>query len=413
MLSIREAVDLLLPHFPPRPPEPLPLLAALGRVLCEDVVATVDLPPFDNSAMDGYALRFADASHESGHVLPVQGESRAGGPSIGKLLPGHAMRIFTGAPLPVGADTVVMQEDTSRSGDHVTLREPPRAGAHVRKRGFDVRAGTPLLASGTVLGPGELALLSAQDVPKVNVHRRPRVAVLCTGDELREVGSTPRPGSIVNSNAYALHAAILQAGGEPVLLAPARDDVGEITERVREGLEADVLLTVGGVSVGEYDLVTQALAAVSVHTAFHKVAIKPGKPLLFGTRGGVPVIGLPGNPVSALVTFEVFVRPGLLQMRGVRTPFAEPVVVELTDAYEAGGSRTELARARLRAEGGRILATLNARQGSGALTSMVGVDALVVFPRGSRRFEAGASVHAIRLADTPRSATPPIDDRSP
>jgi molybdopterin molybdotransferase len=295
----------------------------------------------------------------------------------------------------------------------VVVRELPKArGAFVRARGSDLKTGAVALAAGTSLGPGEIGLLAGLDVVEVDVFRRPRVAVLATGDELRELGEPARPGSIVNSNAHLLAALIRAAGAEPHVLPIARDAPENIAARVREGLQHDVLLTIGGVSVGDYDFVERALRSEGVELAFHKVAIKPGKPILFGTHGarGVPVVGLPGNPVSVMVTFEVFVRPGLLRMAGHAAPYPWPIGVELAEAYEHGHARTELARARLERRGERMIAHLHARQGSGSLPSMTGADVLVILPRNSGRFAAGARVWAIRLGDAPRSSEPPFDD---
>ncbi len=411
MLSIREALDLMLPSFVPVGREVVPLTAALGRVLAQDLVARHDLPELDNSAMDGYALR-ADDARRVDVELPVQGESRAGGGAPPALAPGHVMRIFTGAPVPAGADTVVMQENTQALRDpaRVVIHALPKRGAHVRQRGSDLRAGDLVLTRGAGLGPGEIGLLAAQDHGSVEVFRRPRVALLTTGDELRELDQPARPGSIVNSNAHALAAAIVSAGGEAHVLATARDELLEITARIREGLGFDLLLCVGGVSVGDYDLVERALIAAGVTPTFHKVAIKPGKPLLFGTFGAVPVLGLPGNPVSALVTFEVFVRPGILRMLGHAAPFPWPIRVELADAYEHSPGRTELARASLSVRGERFVAQLHSRQGSGSLPSLVGVDALVILPADRTSFPAGTGLWALRPSDPPRSTEPPFHD---
>lgn len=412
MLSIREALELMMPSFGPLGEERVPLIAALGRVLAHDVAARRDLPPFDNSAMDGYALRAADLTGP-GSALPVSQESRAGGGAPAALEPGHAMRIFTGAPMPAGADTVVMQEDTELQDGappRVIVRELPKTGANVRKRGTDLAAGAVALTRGRSLGPGEIGLLAGLDEVHVDVFRRPRVALLSTGDELREVGEAERPASIVNSNAYALAAAITRAGAEAVVLPVARDRIEDITARVQAGLAADLLLSVGGVSVGDYDLVPRVLREAGVSLGFHKVAIKPGKPLLFGTFGKVPVVGLPGNPVSALVTFEVFVRPGIARMLGHATPFPCPIVAELDAPYEHGPSRTELARVSLSYRRDRVVAHLHARQGSGSLVSMASSDALAILPRGTARFEAGDRVSVLRPGDAPSCAVAPFDD---
>lgn len=400
----------MLPSFCPLPAQPVPLAEALGRVLAADAVARFDLPEFDNSAMDGYALRAADAT-AVGCRLPVHGEARAGAPAPAPLPPGHAMRIFTGAPLPAGADSVVMQEDTVRAADgSVQLQALPRTGAHVRPQASDLRHGSVALRAGTALGPGELGLLASQDYGSVSVFRAPRVAILCTGDELRELGEPPRPGSLINSNAHALRAAVQQCGAVPWVLPRAPDVLADVLASVRLGLQADVLLTVGGVSVGDYDLVGRALLDAGAQVAFHKVAMKPGKPLMFASAGGVPIVGLPGNPVSALLGFEVFVRPALRCMQGHAALFPQPFTVELQTRYEHKVGRTELARASLAWEGERWVARLHARQGSGSVPSMACVDALLVLPADREHFELGCRVQALRLGSGPYSADSPWAD---
>ncbi|MGE0708337.1 MAG: gephyrin-like molybdotransferase Glp [Planctomycetota bacterium] len=412
MKPIAQALAEMLPAFRPLGAERVALLDALSRVLAEDVVARADSPPFDNSAMDGYAVRSADlvaARADSPVRLPLAGESKAGDAAPPALLAGRAIRIFTGAPLPAGADAVEMQEQVEREGDVAVLRAPVPAGQHVRPRAEDLAVGLPMLGRGTVLGPGELGLLASQGYAAVSVARRPRVAILSTGDELRDVSDAPRPGSIVNSNAYALAAQVREAGGDPWILPNTRDVLDEVVARVREGLTADVLLTIGGVSVGEYDLVKDAFAAAGVTPAFWQVAIKPGKPLSFGTHGERVVVGLPGNPVSAMVTFEVFVRPGLRAMLGDPRPHRRPTHVRLAAAHRHRTGRTELVRAALAdAPGGLPAATLNARQGSGSLTSMVAVDALVILPAERERFEEGEVLDALRLDDPRGSAASPF-----
>jgi molybdopterin molybdotransferase len=404
MLSIREALEMMLPSFRPLGSESLPLLAAYGRVLSDEVTAQLDLPEFDNSAMDGYAVRYADLVQ--GVVLPVQGESRAGGGWPEALGAGSAMRIFTGAPLPAQADTVVMQENVERRDAAVVIRELPTAGANVRTKGSDVLRGDSLMQAGIPIGPGELGLLAAQGCAQVEVYRRPRVAILPTGDELRGLDAARTPGTIVNSNSYALAAAVLQAGCEPVLLPIARDRLADIVHGVQQGLRADVLLSVGGVSVGDHDLVSRGLREAGVDIGFHKVAIKPGKPLLFGRGGAVPVVGLPGNPVSALVTFEVFVRPCLRRMLGHTAVFPDTFEVSLAAAYEHTVGRTEFVRARLRRAGAGWLADLHPRQGSASLQSMVGQDALVIVPAHAAHVAAGERLQALRIAEPRRSDMP-------
>lgn len=397
MKPAEQAAAEIVAAFAPVGEERVPLLSALGRHLSREVVAQHDSPPFDNSAMDGYAVR----AHETTNLptLPVEGESRAGGPTPPALEPGTAQRIFTGAVMPTGADAVVIQEDTRRHGDHVQVLEAIKQGGNVRKRGSDLHAGQLMMVRGVRLGSGELGLMASQDIASAHVYRRPRVAILSTGDELRDIGETPRDGSIVNSNGYMLAAQVLEAGGEPWLLPPVPDQLDAATEAIRAGLAADVLVIVGGVSVGEYDVVRDALAAAGITLSFWKINMKPGKPVAFARAGRVPVLGLPGNPVSAWVTFELFVRPGLRKMLGAPEQ-RERTRVRLAAAVKRSPGRTEFARARLTRDQSGVLAHLLPRQGSGALPSVAQVDALVIIPAESGSLPAGSELDAIVLAPT-------------
>ncbi len=413
MISIREALDAMMARFDALPAERVPLDRALGRVLARPLVAREDVPGFDNSAMDGYALRARDlegASAEAPVSLPLAGESRAGGEAPRALEPGSAARIFTGAPLPEGADAVVMQEDVERSGGAILFRAAAPPGKHVRRRAEVLAAGGPLLEVGARIGVGEIGLLASQGYAHVPVHRRPRVALLSTGDELREIGEPPRAGSLIDSNAHALAAAVREAGGLPVMLPRAPDDRAELARAVAEGIaSADVFVSCGGVSVGEYDLLHEVFAELGVAEVFWRVRIKPGKPLRFGVAGRVPVVGLPGNPVSALLTFEVFVRPALRRMAGDRAPHRRVIDVELARSMRAPERRTELARVRLEHRAGAPpLAHPHRDQGSGALTSLVGLDALLLLEEGSGEHTAGARARALDLSGERGSATPPL-----
>lgn len=407
MKSVAEALREVVSAFEPREVVERPLLAAHGTALAEDIVSGSDLPAFDDSAMDGYAVRHADLAASDGR-LPVVGASAAGGGAPTPLAPRSAMRIFTGALLPTGADTVVIQEDVERADGGITVLRAPAAGAHVRHRGSDLAVGSVAVARGATLGAGEIGLLAALDVGVVRVHRRPCVAIVCTGDELRDIGAPRASGSIVNSNAYALAAQVSETGAEPWVLPPARDDVDDIAARLHQALHADCVVSAGGVSVGDHDHVRAAFERAGIEARFWKVAIKPGKPLAFGMRGGVPVLGLPGNPVSAMVTFEVFVKPGLRRMLGHARPYPAAIEVELASAARHSTGRTEFARAALRIEDGRPVAYLHARQGSGAMSSMTGVDALVVLAADREHFAARQRVPAIELRGSHWSDAPPL-----
>ncbi len=404
MLTVAEASARILAAVRPLGPERLDLLAARGRVLARDLASGRDLPPWDNSAMDGFAVRAADCA-APGTTLAVVAEVPAGRPTTVTLGPGQAARIFTGAPMPAGADAVVMQEDTDHgAGVHgrVTVRVAVPPGAHVRHRGEDLARGARGLAAGTALGPGELGLLAALGHARVTVHRAPRVAILSTGDELVDVDETPGDGQIVSSNAFALAAQAAELGSDAVVLPIARDDRDEIAARMREALSFDAVLSSGGVSVGDHDHVKGAMTAVGLEVAFWKVAMKPGKPVAFGVLAGPdgprPFFGLPGNPVSSMVSFELFARPALRRMMGHALADDRPrVTVRLAAAIGKAPGRASYVRARLERDGDAIVATPNPRQSSGALTSMVGVDALLELPAERGDAAAGEPITAIVL----------------
>jgi len=413
MRPISEALSAMMPRFAPRGAERLPLAATRGRFLSSPVRAREDSPAFDNSAMDGWAVRSADlasASSDGPAELEAVGTSRAGGESPPAVGPGTTVRIFTGAPMPDGADAVVMQEHVHADGGRARFERGVAPGANLRARASDLEAGRVMLPAGAHLAAGEIALLASQRIASVDVHRRPHVAVLCTGDELRDLGDPVEPGTIVNSNAYELAAQIEEAGGAPWVLPQVGDDAQTIARAVQSALDADVVVSVGGASVGEHDVVKGALEAAGVTLDFWKVKMKPGKPLLFGVAGDVPVVGLPGNPVSALVTFEVFVRPGIRRMLGDPRPHRARHRVTLTTATAHRPGRTELARACVQRRGDRLEATLLRLQGSGSLPSVVGFDALVILPGDVERFDEGTELDALLVRDGTGSPEPPIRD---
>jgi molybdopterin molybdotransferase len=402
--TVEQASAEILSAFAPVGNETVSLLDGLGRFLAEPIVAGLALPPFDNSAMDGYALCASDvggARADSVIELPVRGESRAGGEPPPALTEGSVMRIFTGAQLPAGADAVELQEKVERVGNNVRFATSLAPYANVRRRGSDVAPGERVLLAQSELGPGEIALLASLEQRSLRVFRRPRVAIVCTGDELRDLDEPARPGSIINSNAYALTAQVLAAGGEPVLLAKARDTREDVARAVREALVADVVVLSGGVSVGDYDCVRDGLADAGITLDFWSVRMKPGKPVSFARHGRVPVLGLPGNPVSAWVTFELFVRPGLRTMLGDPSPHRPRVQVVLATGIKRSAGRTEFARARLTRREGELLAEPLARQSSGALSSMVGVDALLEIPADCSELSPGTLLNALLLRGFP------------
>jgi molybdopterin molybdotransferase len=411
MLEIRQAQERVLAAFAPLPAETVGLEEARGRFVAVDVIARQDAPPFSNSAMDGYAVRAADVATANGDrpvALPVEGESSAGSAPDRALRPGAAMRIFTGAPVPMGADAIVIQEDTEREGDRVRICFASPEGHHIRFRGEDTRAGEVLLETGAPITSGAIGLLASQGIASVSVHRRPRVAIVSTGDELRDIDAPAAPGTIVDSNRYALAAQIREAGAEPWALPRVGDDLDATVARLEEALEADVVLTTGGVSVGEHDHVKDALARVGISADFWKVRIKPGKPLTFGRRGKTPFVGLPGNPVSAMVTFVVFVLPGLRRMLGDPAPHPRPIPVRLAHDHRHKPGRPELARAELRDGPAGIEAILSQRQGSGALPSVARAEALVLLPADEGSFSKGQELLALPFGAPRGSAKSPF-----
>jgi molybdopterin molybdotransferase len=394
MLTVREASARIRAATAPLPAEIVAIDRALGRFLAQDVVAGRVLPPWDNSAMDGFAVRSRDVPG----VLPVAGTIAAGHSPGAVLAPGTALRIMTGAPLPAGADAVVIREDVDDRGDSAAIAVSARPGENIRRAGEDVTLGSAVLSAGARLGAGEIGLLAALGNAVITVGRRPRVAIMSTGDELVGVDVTPGPGQIVNSNAHALAAQVRQAGGVPIHAGIAPDEPGLLVAMLKKGLQADVLLTSGGVSVGDFDHVKDAFMDAGVSMDFWKVAMKPGKPLAFGvTDAGTPVFGLPGNPVSSMVVFELFARPALLAMQGAGAVDRPRVDVVLDLPYRKPPGRAHYVRARLERRGDTLHAAPLARQGSGMLSSMVGVHALLELDKDTGDVAPGQRVPALLL----------------
>jgi molybdopterin molybdotransferase len=411
MKSIQEALDLMMPVFVPVGTERLAIGDAFGRHLASDIAARFDLPPFTSSSMDGYAVRASEiegASKETSKTLTLIGESRTGGPLPSPLVKATAMRIFTGAVMPDGADAIVIQEDTNAVEGRVEIRAASKPGAWVRRRGSDLAHHQTMLARGNRIGAGEIGILAAQGISSITVYRKPRVAILSTGDELRDIDEPSVLGSIVNSNAYALAAMVRECGCEPIVLPNVPDDMNATLDALRAGLKCDVLLTVGGVSVGDYDFVKDAFDKVGIEAGFWKVRMKPGKPLVFGRFGAIPVLGLPGNPMSAMVTFEALVRSGLHAMLGDPKPYRLRHSISLAVDHHHVAGRLELARARLSTIDTRWVATPLRLQDSGSLTSWVDVDALLLLAEERASYSAGEMVDALLLRDDTGSATSPF-----
>ena len=399
MLSVAQALERVLAGVPVLGTESVPLAEALGRVLAAPVVAAREIPPWDNSSMDGYAVRAVDTTTASAAhpvVLPVAGEVAAGGVAGRALGPGQAFRILTGAPLPAGSDSVVPQEEVRRDGARISLERPVEPRAYVRARGEDIRSGDRLLAPGAVLRPAALGVLASLGHARVDVYRRPVVAVLSTGDELVEPQALLGPGQIPDSNSYTLCALVMEAGAVPLRLGIAGDRREEIVERLREGLHADVIVSSAGVSVGDRDFVREAVESLGARLDFWKVNMRPGKPITFGRIGERLFFGLPGNPVSSMVTFELFVRPVLRRLGGYRTVSRPRIRARALEPIDNPGSRPGYLRVRLERSDGEVGARSTGSQGSGILRSMLLADGLAVLP-GDTRIPKGDEVEVILL----------------
>lgn len=395
MISVEEALDKVLSFVHVLDCEEKPILECLGQALAEDIRAPFDVPPLDNSAMDGYAVQadsIVGVTYESPKNLRVIGEAVAGQVSKLRVAPGTAVRIMTGAPLPEGADTVVPFEDTDElerkanllyDGEIGIFASLP-VGSNVRRRGEDIAKGEVIISRGTLLRPAHIGVLASLGKKTASVIRQPTVGILATGDELIDPDSPLLPGKIYNSNSYSLAAQVMECGGIPKLLGIASDKVGELSAAISRGLECDLLITSGGVSVGDYDVVKQVLAAAG-EISFWTVRMKPGKPLAFGILRGrngrkIPHLGLPGNPVSSMITFEVFARPTIRKMMGAHELARPRIVAVMEDAVINKDSRRIFARVIVSRRDNKYFARLTGPQGSGILTSMAKANGIVIVP---------------------------------
>ncbi|MFL1462289.1 gephyrin-like molybdotransferase Glp [Roseococcus sp. DSY-14] len=395
MITVAEARERILRALAPVGAETVSVAEAAGRVLAAPVAARLTQPPADVSAMDGYALRAAEAP--LGAVLPLAGESAAGRPFGGVLPAGACLRISTGAVVPAGADAILLQEDAGRAGDAVTVNEAPRPGRWIRRRGLDFAEGEALLPPGRRLTPREAGLAAAAGHPWLSVHRRPRVAILATGDEVALPGDPLAAGGIVSSNAFVLAALVRAAGGEATLLPVAPDEPDALLAVARGARGADLLLTSGGASVGDHDQTVPALARAGFRLDFWKIAMRPGKPLVFGDWDGLPVLGLPGNPVSAFVCAVVFALPALARLGGLAEAAPPLVTARLAAPLPANDHRADHLRATLHRDGAAWRVTPAPMQDSSMLRILAASDALILRAPHAPALPPGAEVDCLDL----------------
>jgi len=396
MLSLEDARARILDALTPTAPETVPLAAGWGRVLAQPVLARVTQPPADVSAMDGYAVRAADAL--AGATLAVIGTAPAGHPFAGSVGPGQAVRLFTGALVPAGADAILLQEDADPAEGRVTVRETVVPARWIRRRGLDFAAGDTLLPAGRRLTARDIGLAAAANHPWLAVHRAPRIGILATGDEIALPGDPIPPGGIVSSNAHALAALVRAGGGEPMVLPIAADDTRAIAQAAMAARGCDLLVTTGGASVGDHDLVQAALGPAGFALDFWQIAMRPGKPLIWGRLGATPVLGLPGNPVSALVCGVQFLVPALAVLCGLPPASPRCVAVRAGAALAANDRRFDHLRATLApGKDGIPVATPFAQQDSSMLATLARADALILRAPHAAPLPAGAMAEAIRL----------------
>ncbi len=413
MISVEQALEKVLGSVDVLEPEESPILGCLGQVLAEDISSSINIPPLDNSAMDGYAVRSVDtrgASRQSPRFLRVIDTVTAGSISKSEVEVGTAIRIMTGAPIPNGADCVVKFEDTDESERQGTSAEvgiltEVEPGLEIRRAGEDITAGSIVLSKGTVLRPAEVGVLASLGRSRVMVIRRPVVAILATGDEVVDIAQPLPKGKIYNSNTYSVAALVLRYGGIPKMLGIASDSEDSLVARLHLGLDADILITTGGVSFGDYDIVREVLAKEG-EIVFWRVRKKPGRPLAFGMvralgEAGrvrnIPLFGLAGNPVSSMVNFELFARPAILKMMGKKNLTKPTVEAVMEDAIENTDGRRIFARAIVEKRGGQYFARLTGPQGSGILTSMALANGLVIVPEDKRGVKRGDLVKVMML----------------
>ena len=399
MLQVEEAQQRVLAEVTPLEAEDVPLYEALGRVLAEDVAANRDVPQADNTAMDGYAVRASDVETASGNrevTLAVVEDLPAGRVATKAVGAGEAIRIMTGAPMPEGADAVVPVEMTDAGSEQVTVHRGVRAGANIRRRGEDMMSGSIVLPRGSRIGAAELGVLATVQKPVVSVSRRPEIAVLSTGDEVIDLSASPEPGKVVNSNSWSLSALVTEAGAIPRPMGIVPDDSDATIRAIESAASSDMIISSGGVSAGAYDFVKDALDALGAETKFWQVAMKPGRPIVLSKVRGKLYFGLPGNPVSCMVSFLLFIGPAIRTAMGQTAEIFPPtVMVRLSEGLKSRGDRRAYQRVKVVSRDGALVALPMRAQGSGVSTSMVGANGFAVMDAGVTFAEAGSMIPAV------------------
>jgi molybdopterin molybdotransferase len=408
MISVEKALKTILVNFRPLGLEKINILEAQRRVIGEDIFAPHNIPFADNSAMDGYAVRHIDTkgtTQDKPLQLKIIEDIPAGKVALKKIKKGEAARIMTGAVIPEGSDSVIRQEDSKKHGKTVIIYySSVRKGQNIRFAGEDVRKGELVVKKGSALRPADIGMLAALGKAFISVYQKPRVAIMSTGDELVDIETDPPLGKIINSNSYSLAAQVLECGGIPVMLGISKDKKFDLQEKFKTALHADVIISSGGVSVGDFDFVKDVMGEIGNAMHFWQVAMRPGKPLAFGAIEGIPLFGLPGNPVSAMVSFEQFVRPSLLKMQGQTKIFRHILKAICAEEFQKQAGFKHFIRAIVKKEKDQYIASVTGDQGSGILKSMVMANALIVMGENETRIKKGAQV-TIQLLDDSLSQT--------
>ena len=401
MISVEKALKTILVNFRPLGLEKINILEARKRVIGEDIFAPHNIPSADNSAMDGYAVRHIDtkgATQDKPLQLKIIEDIPAGKVALKKIKKGEAARIMTGAVIPEGADSVIRQEDTKKNGKTVIIYSSIKKGLNIRFAGEDVQKGELVVNKGSAIRPADIGMLAALGKAFISVYQKPRVAIMSTGDELVDIETDPPLGKIINSNSYSLAAQVLECGGIPIMLGISKDKKIDLQKKFKTALHADVIISSGGVSVGDFDFVKNVMGEIGNAMHFWQVAMRPGKPLAFGAIESVPLFGLPGNPVSAMVSFEQFVRPSLLKMQGHKKIFRQTAKAVCDQEVQKSAGFKHFIRAVVKKEKDQYIASTTGAQGSGILKSMVIANALIVMGENETRIKKGSQV-TIQLLD--------------